>query len=310
MSIIRGKEYKGKIKYYRLKKYKRWKDATLDELIEVHTRIALGDIDLEKEEMVKERKGNNTKVIDLKTKVETPDRDVSIVKDIGVRRFFVEAIKCDIVKGIIKKNRQDIKWLRQAYSGSNITAKELAYLLDEDVESLKYYLRKYGIKKIPVSAQHQVTSVGKLRSYLEKPLYGLTKPATDETSEEFRDRYKELGFSMFNKIKDIVYMGEEEEDDMKVMKQAADTLNAIMKVELEAKKLLRFEKEKDIEMKERELEKTEVKEPVVINFNGDIDAQNLFMVLKETLENNGLTEAIEVEKVITDVAKKIEIGAV
>ncbi len=295
---------KPNIKYYRLKKYKRWENATLEELIVAHTKIQSGEIDISKEPMRKESTGVK-KSVHIDEKVEDPRTDNSLVKSLRVRRFMVEALKDVMVQGVLKSNEDEVSFFRQVYSTSNITANELAYLMDDKESSVKYYLRRYGIVKLPKNALVNIDSVDKLLTFLRKPLFKMVKAPTDETPEEFRERYNSLAFKAFDKVENIITFGESKKDEVKNLQSAISALGSIMKVEMEAKTLLDVKSAKQNELKEKEINKNAPKETTVINFNGDIDAQDLFLAIRGTFEKGTDMDNEAIEKLMIDVTHSI-----
>ena len=293
------------IKYWRLKKYKRWENASLEELIIAHTKIESGEIDISKEEMRKESTGVKKKV-HIDDVLEDPRNDTSIVKGLRVRRFMVEALKDVMVIGLLKSNEEEISFYRQIYSTSNITANELAYLTDDKESSVKYYLRRYGIVKMPKNVLVDINSVDKLLAFLRKPLFKLTKSPTDETPEEFRERYNKLSFQAFDKVQNIITFGEQKKDEIKNLNSAISALGNIMKVEMEAKTLLDVKTTKQNELKEKEINKNAPKETTVINFNGDIDAQDLFLAIRTSFEKGTGMSNEEIEKLMIDVTNSVQ----
>jgi hypothetical protein len=180
--------------------------------------------------------------------------------------------------------------------------------LDVTEGKLKYYLKKFGIIKVPPQALTQIVNVTKLRTFLKKPIDELAKPLFDETEEEFRKRYITEMNILFRKLKRFSTEPEEYVEEIKATKSAIEALKSCMFLEMEGRKILNVSDDKKYELKEREITKNEPKENVVVNFNGNIMAQTLFATLKQSLEASGKFEEDELEKIMLESAMVIENG--
>jgi len=272
------------IKYYNLRRYEGYEDKSLEELIRIHAKIEAGVIDKSKLKMRNLKKSKTAKMD------EDPSIDTRKVGDTGVRRFVTEAMNRIQVQAILEKKQDDMSYFRQVYAISDLSKKEVCYIFGINQSTLTYYLTKYKIRKIPAEARMRITSADSLEKLLRKPRFDLQDINDSETDEEFRDRYKRLTFRAFGRLQNIIAYGEEEKDEAKELQTALSALGSAMKLELEAKKLLTTEKDVTLELKRQELEKGQEKTPVVINFGGDIQAQQLFLKMKDILEARGIDD--------------------
>jgi len=277
---------KGAVKYYVLRKYKEYKNYTLDQLKELYEKVQNGEVDLKGKEMyVSGRKSHS-----IKENVENPEENTELVKELGVSRFIVEAKKDTTIALAIKKNQEDIKFFRMLYSNTTLTLKEVAFLLDEKETSMRYYAKKYGIVKMPSSVLKKIKNVKQLKEFITKPLPQMVSVPTDETSEEFKERYNVLGYKIFKKLESLSLDPSSDPEDIKKLNVAVNTLNNNMKLELEAKNLVVTVKEKEFKLKEKELEKNS-NNITILEFGDDIDQQEKIFDVKEKLEAEGLEES-------------------
>ena len=283
MAIVK----KSMIKYYQLRKYERFQNMTLEELIEMKTKIDNGLINLKEEKLVGNRMNKEER---KKLKESNPETDVRKVQELGIRRFILHAMEDIQVKAMIEKRQNDIAYLRQIYSVSNLTKQEVCYILGVADTAINFYIHKYKIKKIPGEARIKINDSKSLVKFLKKPRFEMVTPNTSETDVEFRERYKALTFRAYGRLQDIIAYGEENEGETKDLNTAISALGVLMKVELESKRLLTVEKESVIELKRKEMEKGVEKTPVVINFGGDINLQTMFVKFKEMAEAKGMDE--------------------
>jgi len=276
---------KGAVKYYVLRKYKEYKNYNLDQLKELYEKIQKGEVSLKGKEMyVSGRKSHS-----IKENVDNPEENTELVKELGVSRFIVEAKKDTTIALAIKKNQEDIKFFRMLYSNTTLTLKEVAFLLDEKETSMRYYAKKYGIVKMPSSVLKKIKNVEQLKEFITKPLPQMVSVPTDETSEEFKERYNVLGYKIFKKLESLSLDPSSDPDDIKKLNVAVNTLNNNMKLELEAKNLVVTVKEKEFRLKEKELDKNS-NAITILDFGDDIDKQEKIFDVKEKLEAEGMEE--------------------
>jgi len=276
---------KGAVKYYVFRKYKEYKDYSLDQLKELYDKVKSGEVDLKGKEMVtKGRKSHSIQV-----NVKDPENCTEIVQELGVSRFILAAKKDATIELAIRKNQEDVKFFRLLYSNTTLTLKEVAFLLDEKESSMRYYAKKYGIVKMPSSVLKKIKSVDQLRAFITQPLPQMVSVPTDETSEEFKERYNVLGYKIFKKLESLSLDPSSDPDDIKKLNVAVNTLNNNMKLELEAKNLVVTVKEKEFRLKEKELDKNS-NAITILDFGDDIDKQEKIFDVKEKLEAEGMDD--------------------
>jgi len=290
---------KNNINIYRLRKYEEYKDLPYEDLEIIYEQVQEGIIDLKGKEFRKDSGKKKT----IKTYTyEDPENNVETVDDVGVRRFILEVLNNITLRLLIEKNRKSISFVRKLYSNTNLTVKEVSFILEEDPASMTYYLRKFGIKKLPKDVQVKIMSVKGLERFLDKPEPEMVEVPTNESDQEFRERYKRLSFKIFARIKELALNGDEDSEELKKLNTAVATLNNTMKLERESKKILVYSKEKEFEMKEKEIESKSGQQSVILEVGDNIELQQKILDLKLELDEMDIDESLK-DKILQKLLK-------
>ncbi len=270
------------IKYYSLRRYEEYKDYTLEQLIELKKRIDSGEVSLKGKIYARDKR--------VKTEDLDEADDLSMVDGANVRKFVYDAKHDEWVALEIKKKKNDVDFIRVLYSNTTLTRNEVAFLLSETDGRIRYYLKKFGILKLPIAALTKLQTVKGIKKFLTKPLPDMVSVPTDESSEEFRERYNSLSYKLFYRLKQLSLNPNADLEEVRKINTTITALSNNMKLELESKILLRAEKIKEYEMKDKELQAKKGGNVEILEVNDDIEMQQKMYSLQEKLRDEGMEQ--------------------
>ena len=179
-------------------------------------------------------------------------------EELGIRDFVIKALNDDTVMYLAKERSKQPTFIRYLYECSDLTKKEIAYILSLRPDRIDRMARAEGWKKAPKIKKF---SIQKIQDCIIQGVFGVV-PVVYETEEELRKRsahiFRVLSLMLENQIKTDNLDSKTAKDVKGYMEAYKESYDAQLEVYgyVATKDKLELElKYKQLELKAKELEK-------------------------------------------------------